>query len=268
MKRAVLTWIAAAFASISLAGQPRLIWQDEFNGKAGEKPDSSRWAHDLGAGGWGNKELQSYTDLPQNAQRDGRGNLVIRAIKEKDGSFTSARLKTLGKFQGQYLKVVARMKVPRGQGLWPAFWMLGATFPGEEWPNCGEIDIMEHIGKEPNSTHGTVHGPGYSGKDGISGKHQLPKGKYFSDAFHEFAVEWRQSEIHFTVNGARFHTVRPKNLPARAHWVFDRPFFLILNLAVGGEWPGYPDETTPFPGVLTIDWIRVYQLEPLPQVLK
>jgi len=268
MKRFVFALMAIAFVCLTLAGQPRLIWQDEFNGKAGEKPDASRWVHDLGAGGWGNKELQSYTDLPQNAQRDGRGSLVIRAVKEKDGSFTSARLKTLGKFQGQYLKVVARMKVPRGQGLWPAFWMLGVTFPREGWPNCGEIDIMEHIGKEPNSAYGTVHGPGYSGKDGISGKQQLPKGKYFGDEFHEFAVEWRPSEIVFTVDSARFHTVRPKTLPAGTPWVFNRPFFLILNLAVGGEWPGYPDKTTVFPAVFTIDWIRVYQLEPIPLVLE
>jgi beta-glucanase (GH16 family) len=254
--------LAALFILLSwqLGSQSRLIWSDEFNGPAGMAPDKSKWVHDLGAGGWGNKELQTYTDSTENARMDGRGRLHIRALKSEDGRFTSARLKTKGRFEGKYLRVVARMKVPRGQGLWPAFWMLGATFPEQDWPDCGEIDIMEHIGKEPSTTYGTIHGPGYSGAKAISGKHELPAGQEFNSAFHEYAVEWRPNEISFFADGVRFHTVSPGSIPKGARWVFDRPFFLLLNLAVGGLWPGYPDDSTPFPAVLEVDWIRVYQL--------
>jgi beta-glucanase (GH16 family) len=244
-----------------LYAQPRLIWSDEFEGPAGQNPDQSKWVHDLGAGGWGNRELQTYTDSPENARLNGDGYLHIRAVKSADGRYTSARLKTKGRFEGKYLRVAARMKVPQGQGLWPAFWMLGATFPQEDWPECGEIDIMEHIGKEPSATYGTIHGPGYSGNHAISGKHELSGGARFGDNFHEYAVEWRPGAISFFVDGNQFHTVKPGSLPQGSKWVFDRPFFLLLNLAVGGMWPGYPDPTTPFPGVLEVDWIRVYQLQ-------
>jgi beta-glucanase (GH16 family) len=260
MKCLRLLLLSTIFLGESFA-QSRLVWRDEFDGPANAAPDAKKWTYDLGAGGWGNKELQTYTDAIENAHLDGQGRLVIRALRSKDGGFTSARLKTAGKFEGKYLRVTARMKVPKGQGLWAALWMLGATFPAEQWPACGEIDIMEHIGKEPSSTYGTVHGPGYSGKNGPSGKRELARNVGFGDSFHEYSVEWRPGEISFFVDGSRFHTVHRDKLPAGTRWVFDRPFFIIVNLAVGGEWPGDPDVSTQFPAVFEIDWIRAYRLQ-------
>jgi beta-glucanase (GH16 family) len=178
-------------------------------------------------------------------------------MKTASGGFTSARIKTQGKFAVEYGKVEARMKIPRGQGLWPAFWMLGGDIATAGWPKCGEIDIMENIGKEPSIVHGTVHGPGYSGKDGISSQFSLKSGRRLSDRYHVYGVEWAPDSIRFLLDGKAYATVTPASLPRGAHWVYDRPFFLLLNVAVGGAWPGNPDHTTVFPQTMLVDWVRV-----------
>jgi beta-glucanase (GH16 family) len=248
-------------------GQWTLVWNDEFDGANGSLPDASKWKFDIGVGedGWGNNELETYTNRPENAYLQD-GMLVIKAIKETytnpaDGrrcDYTSARMTTAGLFQQVYGRFEARIRIPYGQGLWPAFWMLGNDFGQVPWPNCGEIDIMENIGSEPATIHGTVHGPGYS-DSGLTGSYILPGGQRFADDFHVFAAEWEQSEIRFYVDSILYHTVTPADLPAGKAWVFDHPFFLLLNVAVGGEWPGNPDASTFFPQTMTVDYVRVYQ---------
>jgi beta-glucanase (GH16 family) len=242
-----------------------LAWSDEFNGPNGSAPDASKWVYDVGGGGWGNNELQTYTDHRQNSYLE-NGHLVIKAQRESytgpDGiarEFTSARLKTLGKFSQTYGRFEARIKVPYGQGLWPASWMLGVDFPEVDWPHCGEIDIMENIGKEPSKVHGTLHGPGFSGGQGLGASYTLPGRKRFADDFHVFAVEWEPGEIRFFVDGHLYATRTPKDVPVGGKWVFDHPFFLLLNVAVGGHWPGNPDASTTFPQTMRVDYVRVYQ---------
>ncbi len=223
------------------------------------------WTNDFGAGGWGNSELQYYTARTNNVRIES-GHLVIEARKENfaGASYTSARLKTQGKVSWTYGRIEARLKVPRGLGLWPAFWMLGTNFPSAGWPACGEIDIMENIGREPARVHGTVHGPGYSGNTGIGGAWSLPGGVAFADDFHVFAIEWTTNLIKWFVDGAQYASVNPERLPGGASWVFNRPQFLLLNVAVGGNWPGNPDATTVFPQRLLVDYVRVYAPTNLP----
>lgn len=245
-----------------------LVWSDEFNGPAGSPVDGTKWAFDIGGGGWGNNELEYYTNSTRNAAMDGNGNLVITAIKEAlprknrcwygQCQYSSARIKTKGKFERSYGRFEARIQVPYGQGLWPAFWMLGNNIDAVSWPNCGEIDIMENIGREPSTVHGTIHGPGYSGANGIGAAYVLPGGA-FSDGFHVFAVEWQPNAIRWYVDGNLYQSRTPADLPAGAVWVFDHPFFMLLNVAVGGFWPGNPDATTVFPQRMYIDYVRVYQ---------
>ncbi|MBV8810206.1 MAG: glycoside hydrolase family 16 protein [Acidobacteriaceae bacterium] len=236
-----------------------LVWSDEFNGAAHTPPNPSKWTYDLGAGGWGNQELETYTKDPQNISEDGEGHLVIRAIRNSSGGYTSARIKTAGRFAVKYGKVAARMKIPSGQGLWPAFWMLGDDIEAVEWPQCGEIDVMENIGKEPGIVHGTIHGPGYSGSKGIGHPYSLPDGRPFAGDFHVYAVEWAPDSITFLVDDHPYFTVTPASLPQGTRWVYDHSFFLLLNLAVGGGWPGNPDTTTQFPQSLVVDWVHVWQ---------
>jgi beta-glucanase (GH16 family) len=235
----------------------RVVWQDEFDGAAGTPPNRAKWTYDLGQTGWGNAELQNYTNSSENSFHDGQGHLVIQAIALPDGHYTSARLKTQGLATFTHVRVEARMKLPSGQGIWPAFWMLGADIATVGWPRCGEIDIMENIGKEPAMVHGTVHGPGYSGGKGIGAPFTVDAGR-FADAFHVFAVEWQPGDIRFSVDGVTHKRITPADLPQGAAWAFDHPFFLLLNLAVGGRWPGNPDSTTQFPQRLTVDYVRVY----------
>jgi beta-glucanase (GH16 family) len=241
-----------------------LAWSDEFNGPNGSPPDPEKWAIETGGGGWGNNELEYYTDRPKNVyQQD--GNLVITALEEKykaDGvsrNYTSARLKTQGKFSQTFGRFEARMKIPRGQGIWPAFWMLGADIGEAGWPTCGEIDIMENIGKEPGMVHGTIHGPGYSADHGIGAPFSLPAGQSFADDFHVFAVEWEPEAIRFYVDGHLYATRTPADLPQGTKWVYDHPFFLLLNVAVGGYWPGNPEASTSFPQTMLVDYVRVYR---------
>jgi beta-glucanase (GH16 family) len=241
------------------ATNPELVWSDEFNDHKGAPPDPSKWIFDLGGGGWGNHELEVYSRNPDNVFQDGEGHLIIRAIKTDSKHFTSTRIKTQGKFAIKYGRIEARMKIPFGQGMWPAFWMLGDDIDAGGWPKCGEIDVMENIGKEPAIVHGTVHGPQYFGKDGISSQHSLPTARALSDDFHVYAVLWSPNSIKFLLDGTAYASVTPASLPKGAQWVFDHPFFLLLNLAVGGDWPGAPDETSTFPQTMLVDWVRVWQ---------
>jgi beta-glucanase (GH16 family) len=143
--------------------------------------------------------------------------------------------------------------------MWAAFWMLGNNIDKVGWAQCGEIDIMENIGREPSTVHGTIHGPQYSGANGIGGSYNLPENQRFADGFHIYAVEWKKGKIKFFVDGNLYKTITPKDLPPGREWVYDHPFFMILNLAIGGPWGGSPDETTVFPGIMQIDYVRVYK---------
>ncbi|MCI3221482.1 family 16 glycosylhydrolase [Streptomyces sp. NP-1717] len=241
-----------------------VTFDENFDGPAGSAVNSGRWQIETGDN-VNNHERQYYTPGNNNAALDGQGNLVITARKNNPGNYqcwygrceyTSARLNTAGKFTAQYGRVEARMKIPRGQGMWPAFWMLGNNMGQVGWPNSGEIDIMENVGFEPGTVHGTLHGPGYSGSGGIGAGYSLPGGQAFADAFHTFAIDWSPNSIRWSVDGNVFQTRTPADLGGR-EWVFNKPFFLILNLAVGGYWPGDPNSSTPFPSTLTVDYVRV-----------
>jgi beta-glucanase (GH16 family) len=241
-----------------------LSWSDEFNGTNGSAPDPSHWAYDLGGSGYGNGELETYTSRPQNVKVQG-GNLVITALKETytgtDGitrDYTSARLKTQGLFTQTGGRFEARIKIPVGQGLWPAFWMLGQDIGSNGWPTCGEIDIMENVGKQPATAFGTLHGPGYSGGNGLSASTSLASGK-LGDGFHVYAVEWENTTIRFYLDDTLYSTRTLADLPAGTVWVFDHPFFILLNVAVGGNWPGAPDASTAFPQQMLVDYVRVYR---------
>ncbi|HTT17907.1 MAG TPA: glycoside hydrolase family 16 protein [Candidatus Sulfotelmatobacter sp.] len=242
-----------------------LTWSDEFNADDGSPVDTSKWVAETGGNGWGNQELEYYTTRPENAFHQG-GNLVIKAIREKytgtDGvtrDYTSARLRTLGKFSQKYGRFEARIKIPQGQGIWPAFWMLGEDMEHVGWPKCGEIDIMENIGKEPAIVHGTIHGPGYSGDKGIGSPFTLPSNTPFADDFQIYAVEWEPKAIRFYVDDHLYATRTPAELPKGTKWAYDHSFFMLLNVAVGGEWPGNPDATSIFPQTMLVDYVRVYK---------
>jgi beta-glucanase (GH16 family) len=247
----------------------QLAWSDEFNGARDSRIDDNKWSAQTGGGGWGNQEFEYYTDSKRNAYLDGHGLLVIKAIRETlppefkcwygPCQYTSARLFTRKKFTQAYGRFEARIRLPFGQGIWPAFWLLGDNIDEVGWPACGEIDIMENIGREPSLIHGTIHGPGYSGGNGIGASFTLPRGKRFADKFHVFAIEWEPDTIRWYVDGKLYETRTPKDLPAGTKWVYDHPFFIILNLATGGGWPGNTDATTTFPQTMLVDYVRVYR---------
>ncbi|KMO94494.1 glycoside hydrolase family 16 protein [Streptomyces roseus] len=256
-----LTRSVAQHAGAAVVGQS---WSDEFDGAAGRAPDAAKWTLETGGSGFGNHELQYYSSSTSNAALDGQGHLVITARKSSDAGlgcwygqcqYTSARLNTAKTFTQAYGRFEARIKVPRGQGVWPAFWMLGNDLGSVGWPNSGEIDIMENIGREPNTVHGTVHGPGYSGAGGLGAPYNLPGGRAFADDFHVFAVDWSPNSLVWSVDGTTYKTLTPADTGGHK-WVFDHPFFVILNLAVGGDWPGSPDASTSFPQTMTVDYVR------------
>lgn len=255
---------AASPFPLSMAGSDWVLtWSDEFDGPDESPPNPAKWNPMGGGNGWGNNELQYYTTRHKNIRQE-NGHLVIEAFREDfvgpDGihrHYTSGRLTTQARFSQEYGRFEARIQVPSGQGVWPAFWMLGENFPTAGWPACGEIDIMETIGKEPASVRGSLHGPGYSGATPLTTAYILPQGR-FSDGFHIFAVEWEPQSIRFYVDGGLFSTKTPGDLPAGGSWVFDHPFFILLNLAVGGDWPGSPDASTVFPQRMLVDYVRVY----------
>jgi beta-glucanase (GH16 family) len=237
-----------------------LTWSDEFDGVAGQLPDATKWTLDIGTGdnGWGNNELQYYTNNTNNIATDGNGNLVITAKKENlNGSqYTSARIKTKDLFSQAYGRYEARLQTPYGQGLWPAFWLLGANVETATWPQCGEIDIMELRGQKPSIANCALHGPGYSGANPVSGSYALVNDR-FDVGFHIFAVEWDVDKIDFFVDGFLYKRIKKSDVPGE--WVYDHPFFMILNVAVGGNYLGNPNSQTPFPQKMTIDYVRVYK---------
>jgi beta-glucanase (GH16 family) len=235
---------------------------DDFNGAAGSAVDGSKWRLETGDN-VNNHEREYYTSGTHNAALDGQGHLVITARKENPANYqcwygtcqyTSARMNTASAFTQAYGHYETRMKIPRGQGMWPAFWMLGTGNQG--WPGNGEIDIMENVGFEPGSVHGTIHGPGYSGSGGIGAGYTLPNGQSFADDFHTFAVDWAPNTITWSVDGHAYETRTPADLNGN-HWVFDHPFYIIMNLAVGGYWPGDPNSSTTFPQQLVVDYVHV-----------
>lgn len=237
-----------------------LVWSDEFDGATGALPSASNWKFDVGTG-WGNQQLEYDTDRAANASLDGNGHLVITARREPfmGSAYTSARITTEGKRTFRYGKVEARLQLPSGRGLWPAFWLLGANTPTVGWPASGEIDIMEYRGQAPSTVHSTIHGPGYFAGGGITKALTLPNTR-FDNSFHIFTVEWSAEQIDFLVDGERYHAIRKDEVPGR--WVFDLPFYVILNVAVGGTFVGSPDQFTPFPQSMVVDWVRVYSLQP------
>jgi beta-glucanase (GH16 family) len=257
--------IGPAQADSSSAAQANATtFSDTFDGAAGSAVNSSKWTLETGDN-VNNHEREYYTSGTNNAALDGQGHLVITAKKENPANYqcwygtcqyTSARMNTSGKFSAQYGHVEARMKIPRGQGMWPAFWMLGTDIGSVGWPNSGEIDVMENVGFEPSTIHGTIHGPGYSGANGIGAGYTLANGAAFADAFHTFAVDWAPNSIKWSVDGVVYETRTPADVGSNT-WAFNKPFFLILNLAVGGDWPGDPNSATAFPAQLVVDSVSV-----------
>lgn len=259
---ALLLAAAILLAGCSNSSEPeetqwRLVWEDNFDGPAGQLPDSTMWGFDVGTD-WGNAQLEYDTDRPENASLDGAGNLAIVARKESylGRGYTSARLTTKGLFEPTYGRFEARMQLPWGQGLWPAFWLLGANIDAVGWPDCGEIDIMEYRGQEPSIVHGSLHGPGYSGGQPVTQSYQIMNDR-FDTGFHIFAVEWSAEEIRWYVDGTRYQTVRPEDVPGE--WVYNHAFYIILNLAVGGNYVGAPNASTVFPQTMLVDYVRVYE---------
>ena len=239
-----------------------LVMEDNFD--VDGAPDPSIWAYDIGRGsennGWGNNELQYYTDSPDNVVVQ-NGYLIITAKQEALGgaSYTSARLKTQNLFEQKYGRFEARIKLPLGKGLWPAFWMLGSNIDEVVWPQCGEIDIMEYLGNNPTQILGTLHGPGYSGGESISKKYNLPNSR-FDNEFHVFGVEWTETYINWYVDDVLYNQITRKQVEDEGgEWVFDNSFFMILNMAVGGNLPGSPNSSTTFPQRMLVDYVRVYQ---------
>jgi beta-glucanase (GH16 family) len=246
----------------------KLVMSEEFNTDGA--PDTAMWTNNIGTGanGWGNNELQYYTARPQNIIVE-NGMLKITAIKEQymGAAYTSARIISKGKFEKKYGRIEARIKMPLGQGIWPAFWMLGSNIetavevPDDpntvSWPACGEIDIMEYLGNNPLRIFGTVHGPLYSGGESISKNFYLSNSR-FDTEFHVFGIEWDKDNINFYVDDFLYHSVKPSDVPG--DWVFNQSFYLILNVAVGGNLPGNPNpQTTSFPQSMLVDYIRVYE---------
>ena len=249
-----------------------LVWRDEFDGPAGSPVDASKWRHDLGDGcqsgncGWGNQEKEWYTSEPENIALTGDGTLRIVARAAPTGltcyygpcRYTSAKVTTRGLMLAAPGRVEARIKLPEGQGLWPAFWMLGGSFPATGWPQCGELDIMENHGSNVTSVSSAVHGPGYSGNTPFVHNYPIGDGT-FSDRFHTFAVEWNASQIVFSVDDKVHYRVGRDEVQRFGNYVFDQSFFVILNLAVGGTFDGDPKSAAILPATMLVDYVRVYK---------
>ncbi len=236
-----------------------LVMSDEFDTEGA--PNSAIWNYNIGTGenGWGNGELQYYTDRTENVTVQ-NGVLIITAKEEsfEGANYTSARLLTKGKFEQTYGRFEARIKLPWGKGIWPAFWLLGDDSNGTEiWPQIGEIDIMEYVGNHPTKVFGTVHGPGYSGAEGITKSYEL-EGDRFDTGFHVFGIEWGPDYINYYVDDVLYNQITPEDVTGE--WVFNRgPFYIILNVAVGGALPGSPNAETVFPQNMLVDYVRVYK---------
>jgi beta-glucanase (GH16 family) len=250
----------------------QLVWSDEFDGAAGGRVDNSRWRHDLGDGcqasncGWGNNEKEYYTSDSENIALNGQGQLAITARRAPGGltcyygpcRYTSAKITTRGLAAATQGRVEARIKLASGQGLWPAFWLLGNNIGSVGWPQCGEIDIMENHGSDVTSISSALHGPGYSGNTPFVRSYQLASTS-FADDFHVFAVEWNGSRVEYSVDGKSYHVVQKDDVLRRGNWVFDQSFFVILNLAVGGNFDGDPKSDAILPATMLVDYVRVYE---------
>ena len=223
------------------------------------QPNPSIWGYEIGTGenGWGNQELQYYTDRSDNVTVQ-NGVLLITAREESfEGSaYTSARLITKDKFEQRYGRFEARIRLPYGQGIWPAFWMLGADIDENPWPGAGEIDIMEYRGQEPTVLIGSMHGPGYSAGEAISKEYELTNDR-FDTGFHIFGIEWGPEYVNFYVDDVLYNQIAPEDVPGP--WVFNKPFYILMNVAVGGTFVGSPDEETVFPQTMLVDYVRVYK---------
>jgi beta-glucanase (GH16 family) len=249
----------------------KLVWSDEFDGAAGTGVDAAKWGHDLGDGcgsgicGWGNNEREWYTNAPENVSHDGAGHLQIVARVAPAGltcyygacRYTSGKITTRGKMTAAPGRVEARLKLPSGQGLWPAFWMLGSGFPTVAWPACGELDIMENRGSTSLATSSAIHGPGYSGNTPFARVSQLPGGGVTTD-FHTYAVEWDAETVQFSVDSTVHYAVSRASFQQYGNPVIDNSYFVILNLAVGGQFDGNPQSDAIFPAAMLVDWVRVY----------
>jgi beta-glucanase (GH16 family) len=239
-----------------------LVWQDEFDGEAGTRPDPAKWRADVGGDGWGNEQLEYDTDRAENASLDGHGHLAMVARREDFGgrAYTSARINTAGNFERAYGLFEARIQLPRGQGIWPAFWILGANVANAGWPGCGEVDIMENRGQQPSINRGSLHGPGYSG--GANHGREIDVGFDLSAGFHDYVIEWDPERVVWKIDDEAFFAATPADLPEGTTWVYDHPFFIILNVAVGGNYVGNPDGSTQFPQTMLVDHVRVYERLP------
>ncbi len=249
----------------------KLAWSDEFDGAAGSGVDAAKWGHDLGDGcssgicGWGNNEREWYTNAPENVSLDGAGHLQIVARVAPAGltcyygacRYTSGKITTRGKMTAAPGRVEARLKLPTGQGLWPAFWMLGSGFPTVAWPACGELDIMENKGSTSLATSSAIHGPGYSGYTPFAHVSQLPGGGVTTD-FHTYAVEWNAETVRFSVDSTVNYEVSRASIQQFGEPVIGNAYFVILNLAVGGQFDGNPQSDAIFPATMLVDWVRVY----------
>jgi beta-glucanase (GH16 family) len=241
------------------------VMQDEFDTDG--VPNSALWTYDIGTGpnndGWGNNELQYYTDRTENVTVE-NGYLLITAKEEafNGSNYTSARIKSEGLFEQAYGRFEARIKVPYGKGYWPAFWLLGNDCDQNAWPQCGEIDIMEYLGDMPTTVFGSAHGPGYSAGDAISKEYVLQNDR-FDTGFHVFGIEWAPDYINYYVDDVLYQQITKQDVidetNGEGEWVFDKPFYIILNVAIGGNLPGAPNSDTVFPQTMLVDYVRVYQ---------
>jgi beta-glucanase (GH16 family) len=234
-----------------------LVMQDEFD--VDGAPNSAYWSYNIGTGnnGWGNNELQYYTDRPENiVVEDGMLKITAKQELYMGSGYTSARILTKGKVEQKYGRIEARVKLPWGKGLWPAFWMLGANSDTVIWPECGEIDIMEYLGNNPTTAFGTIHGPGYSGANAITKNYTLQNDR-FDTGFHIFGIEWGENYINYYIDDVLYNQITPEDVPGE--WVFDQPFYIIMNVAVGGNLPGSPNGDTTFPQTMLVDYVRIYQ---------
>ncbi len=268
--------LIAAFAGAppAMAGDTagkewRLLWADEFNEPAGTPPNPDNWSHEIGDGssygnpGWGNDELQYYTDDPANAATDGQGNLAI-TVREADGSlqcyygpckYSSARLVTRGKAEFEYGRIEARILVPAGSGVWSAFWSLGTDFEEVGWPQTGEIDFMGYVGRLPDTLYGTIHGPGHAGGDSFGDTYEYQRSPV--ENYHVYAVEWQPDRIEWYVDDVHYHTATPADVGD--NWVYNDPVFLLLNIAMGGNFGGEVDPDLELPVAMLVDYVRVYE---------
>ncbi|MDD4970185.1 MAG: family 16 glycosylhydrolase [Paludibacter sp.] len=232
-----------------------LVWSDEFTGNT---INTSNWGYDTGGSGWGNNELEYYTNSSKNVFVT-NGYLVLEARKEAYGNnnYTSARLLSKDKKTFTYGRIDFRAKLPSGQGIWPALWMLGNNISSKSWPACGEIDIMELLGHEPQKTYGTIHWGAAGGPSTHIGGNYSLNSQTFNDKFHVFSLLWETDKLSFLIDNIPFYTANKSQV--NGDYPFDKPFFFILNVAVGGNWPGNPDNTTIFPQRMIVDYVRVFQ---------